>query len=135
MMPPIAGDTTRSTSPNPARIRAASARHSRSLRAGSSNTRIFWRKIGERSPEERMKWPSKRAPAARNSASTSTLVGVSIGGLLAARARLANRVRKWLPQSRLNMLEARRRAAIRPPRCVFPTHCHDARPGAGEGFG
>src|SRR5687767_15404739 len=71
-MPPMASERTRSTSPNVSLIRLASAAHRRSARDGSSNTRIFWRKTGERSPEERMKWPSSKAPAARNSARTSS---------------------------------------------------------------
>ena len=47
----------------------ASARQSRSVRAGSWNTDIFCRKTGECSPDDRMKWPSSSAPAARNSSS------------------------------------------------------------------
>ena len=46
----------------------------RSVRAGSWNTNIFCRNTGLRRPDDRMKWPSSSAPAARNSSSTSSCV-------------------------------------------------------------
>ena len=68
---PTAGDTTTSILPNAACAFSASARQSRSVRAGSMNTAFFWKNTGECRPDERMKWPSSSAPAARNSSRTS----------------------------------------------------------------
>ena len=64
--------TTASTGPNRAVIASARRRHSRSVRGGCSNTRIFCRNTGEWRPDDRTKWPSISAPAARNSASTGS---------------------------------------------------------------
>ena len=54
--------------PDPAR-----ALHSRSQRSACMKTRFFCRKTGLCSPEDSTKWPSRRAPAARNSSSTSSV--------------------------------------------------------------
>ena len=77
MMPPTAGEMATSTDPAAALIFAASALHSRSQRAASMNTRFFCRKTGLCSPEDSTKWPSRSAPAARNSSSTSSEVMAS----------------------------------------------------------
>jgi len=74
MIPPTAGETATSTTPTAATILAASALHSRSVRAAFMNTRFFCKKTPLCSPEDSTKWPSRRAPAARNSSRTSSLV-------------------------------------------------------------
>ncbi len=56
------------------RSSAARALHKRSQRSGRMNTRFFCRKTGLCRPEDSTKWPSRRAPAARNSSRTSSLV-------------------------------------------------------------
>src|SRR5689334_8815420 len=74
MIAPTAGPTTTSGLPNSRSIFAASALQSRSVRSGYWKTRFFCRNIGLCSPEARMKWPWRSAPAPRNSSSTSSVV-------------------------------------------------------------
>ena len=80
---------------NAAVIFSASALHSRSVRTGSMKTNIFCRKTGECRPDDRMKWPSSSAPAARNSANTSSWchVGLPVSQFPAA-IRLRRAARK-----------------------------------------
>src|SRR5580658_1055816 len=73
MMPPTAGETAISTGPTAAVILAASALHSRSVRSACMKTRFFCRNTGLCRPEDNTKCPSRRAPAARNSARTSSV--------------------------------------------------------------
>src|SRR4029079_901695 len=74
-MPPTAGETTRSRRPRLALFTlAARARQRRSVRSGYMNTRAFWMKTGLRSPEVRMKWPSRIAPDALKMSMTSASV-------------------------------------------------------------
>jgi hypothetical protein len=74
MIPPTAGDTATSGWPTVAMIFSARALQRRSQRSGRMNTRFFCRKTGLCRPEDSTKWPSRRAPAARNSSRTSSLV-------------------------------------------------------------
>ena len=67
-----------SIAPNASRAFSASARQRRSVRAGSWNTNIFCRKTGECSPDDKMKWPVSRAPAARNSSSACSAVRLGL---------------------------------------------------------
>src|SRR5581483_11925070 len=74
MMPSTAGEITTSTAPAWALIFSASALQSRSVRSACMNTRFFCRNTGLCRPDDSTKWPSRRAPAARNSSSTSSVV-------------------------------------------------------------
>src|SRR4051794_4130770 len=94
--PPIAGDTTASIrSRTSAGIFAASARASRSARAGSIRTRAHCRYFGLRSPDERMKCPSSNAPAARNSPRMSSSLIISVRPLSRFATRAKCRLRRW----------------------------------------
>jgi hypothetical protein len=59
--------------PTAATILAARALHSRSQRSARMKTRFFCRKTGLCSPLDSTKWPSRRAPASRNSWRTSSV--------------------------------------------------------------
>src|SRR6185369_14504479 len=73
MIAPTAGETITSGLPNWATIFSASALQSRAVRSGYWKTRFFCRNIGLWRPEARMKWPSRSAPAPRNSSRTSSV--------------------------------------------------------------
>ena len=69
--PPVVGPATRSTveAPSSSRCAAAQNPHSSLVAAGSCSTWNFSRYASEWRPLLRMKWPSRSAPLARNSAS------------------------------------------------------------------
>src|SRR6185369_16645365 len=73
MIAPTAGATITSGLPNWATIFSASALQRRAVRSGYWKTRFFCRNIGLCRPDARMKWPSRSAPAPRNSSRTSSV--------------------------------------------------------------
>src|SRR5206468_4463533 len=73
----------------------------RSARAGSIKTRAHWRYLGLLRPEERMKCPSSKASAARNSArmSSSVIIAGRRLGLLAKPINICRKTRLRLHQA------------------------------------
>src|SRR6266508_3316092 len=70
MIPPVVGPATVSIPRS--RTRSTIAAHRRSVRFGHCRTWNFSRYRGECRPDERTKWPSRNAPDARKSSSTSS---------------------------------------------------------------
>ena len=78
---PAVGATMMSGLPTAASIFSAKALHSRAVRSGNWNTRFFCRNIALCRPDARMKCPSRKAPAPRNSSSTCSVFIAPISNL------------------------------------------------------